>query len=91
MIFAGNQGWIGMDLGASRLKLAQVRRVGGRLCLAASAIVPRHASASNRPQIGADTESGGRTAAAIARQHPISSSVCFFNHFKSRSRKKYHS
>ena len=69
MIFARNQGWIGMDLGASRIKVAQVLKTSGRLRLAASSIESRH-----QPVIGgsagrADAESGGRLAATIARQH----------------------
>lgn len=34
-------GWIGVDVGTSHLKVVQLARTQGRLCLAASAIVPR--------------------------------------------------
>ena len=41
MVFGRKKGWIGIDLGARSLKLAQVERAGTGLRIAASAVMPR--------------------------------------------------
>jgi Tfp pilus assembly PilM family ATPase len=69
MIFARNKGWIGIDLDASRMKIAQVERTGGGLRLAASAVLPRSLPDTTRPSVDNDGGPVGREAATAAQQN----------------------
>ncbi len=69
MIFARSNGWIGMDLGAARIKVAQIQKSGGAYRLVGSAIVPRRQPALAGVAAAASSESDGCTAAVVARQH----------------------
>ena len=86
MFSRNNHGWIGVDIGASSLKLAQVVRQSGSLRLVEAAIVPRQDSrpiTADLPQSSADEMQAalvsaprctGRSAAALL---PVA--ACEFN------------
>ena len=69
-----SHGWVGVDLGAGAVKVAQLRRRGQRLELSAAAAAPRsHAPASPRDGVARDVRAAtalagrtvGRSAAAV--------------------------